>query len=74
MGIKRLYRSPITSRKIYLKVYDTYELPEETFTAIFKIIDQYQRKELILMAKLKTSKYKCGLFCEGRNIFKYYNV
>ena len=37
------------------------------FPTLFKIIDQYQRKDTSLMANFITGKYKCGSFSGGSN-------
>ena len=56
------------------ELYDIEELPEGKFTLSFKIIDRYQREELMLTEKLTCAEYKKGSFRGGRNPKKTCNV
>ena len=49
------------------EIYNIEELFEVIFRINFRIMDQYQQKYPILIAKLVISKYKCGPFCGGNN-------
>ena len=53
--------------KTMSEIFDINELTESNFTVTFKIINQYQQKEPVLVYKLKIGKYKRCYFCGGRN-------
>ena len=49
------------------EINDMEEIYEGKFPISLRTIDQYQRKDPDLMAKLKTGKYKCVSICGGSN-------
>ena len=51
------------------EINDTEEVLEGIFPINLKLIDQYQRKDPILLAKYKDGTYQKGSFCRGSNIY-----
>ena len=68
MVIKRLHKSPLI-KKQNPKMNETEEFPEIIFPINLILIDQYQRKDPILIAKYKICTYKNSSFYGGSNIY-----
>ena len=58
-------------KKILSESNDTEEVPEAIFPIIKKRINQYQRKDPILLSKYKQGTYQKGSFRGGSNIYIY---
>ena len=54
-------------KQIVLKINDTEELPEDTFTISLKLMQKYQQEEPSIIAKYIYGMYHKGYFCGGSN-------